>query len=67
MEPEIVTSLMKEVDFRIELDSGLVPLMTSIGRWALDQRNRGSEPVPDIRKHLYDEPLRKERPSAVGL
>ncbi len=67
MEPAVVGKLMKEITYKVELDSGLVPLMTGIGRWALQQRNRASDPVPDIRSHLYDEFLRQERPSAVGL
>lgn len=67
MEPAVVAKLMSEIDYRVELDGDLLPLMTSIARWALAQKKLSPERLPNLRAHLYDQFLRQEKPSAVGL
>lgn len=67
MDEKIVRDLMKESVYKIELNHHLLPLMKSIGRWALDQKGLSKDPLPDFRAHIFDGPLRQEKPSAVAL
>lgn len=68
MKPEVLKSTWKYYEFRISLEKFHLDTLKGEAEWAIESgiAPKGAK-MPDLRKFLYDEPLKKIDPSRVKL
>jgi ABC-type nitrate/sulfonate/bicarbonate transport system substrate-binding protein len=66
MDEKVLRALWDQSLYRVELDGRLTTDMEEIGRWSLGL-SKSDKPLPNFRQSIYDEPLRRERPTSVSL
>jgi ABC-type nitrate/sulfonate/bicarbonate transport system substrate-binding protein len=66
-DPEILDAMLKNFDFRVRLDQGLMVLMEEQARWAIREGLVPRQPLPNFLSILSAEPLLAVKPAAVGV
>lgn len=66
MERDVLNALWPEHVFKVQLDRDFLPLLEKVGRWAAEL-HKLKKPFPDFREYIYEEALKKERPSSVEI
>jgi len=60
-----LAQMWREIDFKVQLDEGVLPLYQKIGHW-FAEINKREAPLPDFKQHIYSKALLEERKSAVA-
>lgn len=67
MEPALLRATWRELELRVELGQSLIVLLDQQARWAMGSGLAPAQPVPDLRRIVAPEPLRRAKPIAVRL
>ncbi len=62
---EDIDPMWKEIDFKVQLDNGILPLFEKIGKWSAEMNKRAA-PIPDFKKHIYAKALLREKENVVA-
>jgi len=67
MDRSALNTLWKEYRVKVQLDAAFLEILEKEGKWALSLKNLTSQQLPDFRKYIYSEALKRVNPASVEL
>lgn len=67
MDKAALKTLWKEYRIKVQLDAAFLEILEKEGKWVLSLKNLTSQQLPDFRKYIYSQALKRVNPASVEL